>query len=310
MMPETPEPAPGSGGSGEPVVPIRFWWLRLRARERPAASSPSRTRRWLKRVGKALAVVIAVWLLAAYVILPRVWRHFEHQPGLENAPKTSLTAQGIPGDPLNVALIGREEDVIHAVLGSGWMPADPITLRSSARIASSVLLDRPYDEAPVSNLFVFGRKQDLVFQKADGKSARRRHHVRFWKSVELGRGATPLWIGAVTFDRSVGFSHTTGQITHHIGPNIDAERDGLIGDLRNGGWLSEIFQVTGVGSTLLGRNGGGDLYYTDGELTVGVVVTGATRFTSPPELDNPVAVQIKEQFWTAIRPWYKALPEP
>jgi hypothetical protein len=283
-----------------------FFWAR---RQRLPAGPPSRKRRILILFLKALIVFVAFWLLAAYVILPALWRHFEHQPSLENAPKASLTAQGIPGDPLNVALIGTEEGLIHAMLGSGWKPADPITLMSSARIASSVLLNKPYADAPVSSLFVFGRKQDLAFEKADGKSARHRHHVRFWKSADLGRGGVPLWIGAVTFDRSVGLSHLTGQITHHIGPDIDAERDALIGDLRKAGRLSQIFQVTGVGSTLVGHNGGGDLYYTDGELTVGVLVSGAERNHRPEELDNPQAVQIKEQLWTAIRPLLRSLPD-
>ena len=78
----------------------------------------------------------------------------------------------------------------------------------------------------------------------------------------------------MTYDRSVGLSHRTGQITHHIGADIDAERDGLFADLGRGGWLTEEFQVTGVGATLLGRNGGGDRYYTDGELTIGVLARG------------------------------------
>src|SRR5437660_11986535 len=99
--------------------------------------------------------LVFIWLLAAYVILPAVWRHYEHHPSLENAPKTTLTAQGIPGDPLNVGLIGTDHQVIRAMLGAGWEPADPTTFRSSFNIARSVLLERPYPEAPVSNLFVF-----------------------------------------------------------------------------------------------------------------------------------------------------------
>ena len=252
--------------------------------------------------------MVFVWLLAAYLILPALWRHYEHHPALEDAPKTTLTAQGIPGDPLNVGLIGAEEALVHAMIGSGWDPADPITLRSSLRIAGSVLLDKPYADAPVSDLFLFGRKQDFAFEKPAGVSARHRHHVRLWRSAGLGRGGVPLWIGAVTYDRSVGLSHRTGQITHHIGPDIDAERDGLIADLREGGRLAELFQVTGVGSTLVGRNGGGDRYFTDGELTVGVLVSGDDRTRRPERLDNPVAVRIKEQLWTAIRPLLRSLP--
>src|SRR5437588_5743456 len=104
----------------------------------------SRRRRLLLRCLKVLLVLIAAWLLAAYLILPALWRHYEHHPVLESAPKTTLTAQGIPGDPLNVGLIGTEEELVGALLEAGWDPADPITLRSSLGIARSVLLRRPY----------------------------------------------------------------------------------------------------------------------------------------------------------------------
>jgi hypothetical protein len=252
-------------------------------------------------------VVLVLWLSAAYVVLPAFWKHYEHHPALEDAPKTTVTAQGIPGDPLNVGVIGHEERLIEAMLGAGWVPADPVTLGSSLRIARSVLLNRPYAGAPVSNLFLFGRRQDLAFERPAGSSARRRHHVRFWKSTEMGQGGVPLWLGAATFDRSVGLSHRTGQVTHHIGPDVDAERDGLIADLLKAGWLTELFQVTGVGATLAGRNGGGDLYGTDGELTVGLLAPAPDRRHTPARLPNPVPVQIKEQLWNAIHPLLQAV---
>ena len=273
-----------------------------------ATKPVSRRRRLLVRALKVVVALVIAWLVLAYVILPALWRHYEHHPALENAPKTSWTAQGIPGDPLNVGLIGTEKELIQAILGSGWDVADPVTLRSSIRIAGSVLRDRPYVDAPVSSLFVFGRKQDLAFEKPVGKNASHRHHVRFWKSTEYGRDDLPLWIGAVTYDRSVGLSHRTGQITHHIGADIDAERNGLFADLANNGWLTQEFQVTGVGATLLGRNGGGDRYYTDGELTIGVLAKDQSRDKLPVRLENPVPVQIKDQLWSAIRPLMQSLP--
>jgi hypothetical protein len=265
-----------------------------------APAAAPRRRRLLVRCLQAVAVLSVLWLLAAYVILPAVWKHYEHHPALEEAPKTTLTAQGIPGDPLNVGLIATEDALVRAMLEAGWSPADPITLKSSLRIAGSVLLKRPYREAPVSSLFVFGRRQDLAFEKPAGRSASRRHHVRFWRSYELGRGGVPLWIGAATFDRSVGISHRTGQVTHHIAPDVDDERDGLIADLSQSGLLDWLFQVTGVGATLLGRNGGGDRYYTDGELTIGILASGKARARSPQQLPNPAAVRIKEQLWPAV----------
>ena len=148
---------------------------------RQAAPAASRRRLLLRRGASTGLVVIALWLVTAYMILPAVWKHYEHHPALEDAPKTTLTNQGIPGDPLNVGVIGTRAEVIRAMLDAGWNPADPITLKSSLGIAGSVLLKRQYRDAPVSNLFVFGRRQDLAFEKPVGRSASRRHHVRFWR---------------------------------------------------------------------------------------------------------------------------------
>lgn len=148
-------------------------------------------RRWFVRAMKALAIILAAWLMLAYLILPLVWRHYEHNPALADAPKTTVTGQGIPGDPLNVGLIGGEHDVVLAMHAAGWSPADPITLASCLRIAASVVFKRPDPDAPVSGLFLFGRRQDLAFEKPVGNSARHRHHVRYWKWDDAGRAGAP-----------------------------------------------------------------------------------------------------------------------
>ncbi len=262
----------------------------------------TRRRRVILRVLKVLGALLVLWLIAAYLILPALWTHYEHHPRMASAPKTTLTAQGIPGDPLNVGLIGHEADVVKSMLAAGWNPADPLTLRSSLQIAESVVFRRPDPTATVSNLFLFGRKQDLAFEKPVGDDPTRRHHVRFWRSVDLGIEGVPLFIGATTFDQSVGLSRDTGQITHHIAPDIDTQRNELIADLVAVGRLTKIFQVTGVGATLFGRNGEGDRYETDGELSVGVLAAESAKVDAPERLANPPLVHMKDQLWTAIGP--------
>ena len=138
-----------------------------------------------RRLAAAAIVAIAVYLGLAYVLAPFFWRHFDRQPELASFEATTRTALGLPGDAINVGLEGAEEDVLCAMHAAGWRPADPVTLSSSARIVGSVLFDRPYLDAPVSPLFYENRKQDLAFEKPDGKSARTRHHVRFWKASRL-----------------------------------------------------------------------------------------------------------------------------
>jgi hypothetical protein len=222
-------------------------------------------------IAAAAAAAISLYLLIAYVVLPALWARHEHEPGLAGRPMVTRTAQGIPGDPLNVGLIGEEDEVIRAFKAAGWYPADAVTLRTAIRIAGSVLFDRPYRDAPVSNLYYDGRREDLAFEKEAGASADERHHVRLWRVTAEGRDGRPLWLGAATFDRGVGLSHLTGQITHHIAPDIDAERNGLITDLHQASMLEAFYRIAGIGPTSDGRNGEGDRYFTDGETTVAVI---------------------------------------
>jgi hypothetical protein len=264
---------------------------------RRSSRRPGRRPR-LKRRLAAAASIVAVYLALAYALLPMAWTHYEHQRGLAGMPMVTRTAQGIPGDPLNVGVVGSQSDVVRAFSAAGWSPADPITLRSSLEIAGSVLLHRPYRDAPVSPLFYDGRREDLAFEKEVGASADRRHHVRFWKTLDSGEEGRPVWLGSVTFDRGVGVSHYTGQVTHHIAPDLDAERDGLIADLVAAGVVERTYEVTGIGPTRNGRNGGGDPYYTDGEIEMAVLTPDARKTEEPPvALPNPAVVSWKSRLW-------------
>ncbi len=212
-----------------------------------------------------------VYFLAAYVIAPRLWKHHESKhPDLHDGPTLTHTASGIPGDPLNIALVGSEEDIIRAMAAAGWYPADPLTLRSSIRIGVDTVFKRPDDEAPVSSLYLFGRKEDLAFEKPVGGSPKERHHVRFWRTKKVDEGRT-VWIGSAAYDIGVELSRTTGQITHHISPDIDTERDLLVADLTKAGRVSELRWIDGFQKEMQGRNGGGDPWRTDGRLAVVVL---------------------------------------
>lgn len=198
-------------------------------------------------------------------------------------------------------LVGARDDVLCGMHAAGWYPADPITLRSSIEIIGSVLLDRPYRDAPVSHLYYDNRRQDLAFEKPVGNSADRRHHVRFWRVLEHGQEGRAVWLGAATFDRGVGFSHDDARITHHIGPDVDADRDLLTADLRAAKAVGTIYEVTGIGPTVKGRNGEGDPYYTDGEVKISVLVSGCNqKAETVAVLSNPPLVAMKNIAWDTI----------
>ena len=202
-----------------------------------------------------------------------------------------------------MAVIGSEAEIQRAFTAAGWSPADPITLRSSLGIAESVVLDRPDSQAPVSTLLLFGRRQDLAFEKEVGANARQRNHVRFWRTELQGADGRPVWIGAATFDRGVGLSHTTGQITHHIAPDIDAERDTLMHDLE--------VRVSSRRATMSPAS-----VRRSTDATAAAIATSPTASSRSAcwrrrarsgasavrKLESPAPVVIKNQFWSWLRP--------
>lgn len=232
---------------------------------------PPMTARARRRV-RIVGLVAGGYLLVAYVLVPALWRrHYARHPALAETPRITRTGSDLPGDPVNLALIGSRDDVEAAMRAAGWQPAAALGVRADARIAESVLLDRPDPTAPVSTLYLFGRKEDLAFEHEAGRSARQRHHVRFWQAPQADEDGRPLWLGAATFDERVGVSHDTGQITHHIAPDVDAERDNVMADLTRAGWVRERWRVEGIGATQDGRNGGGDRYFTDGMIAAALL---------------------------------------
>jgi hypothetical protein len=216
--------------------------------------------------------VVGLYLLAAYVVVPAGWELYAHRrPSFDDNPRITQTGDGHPGDPLNVSLVGDKEGVEQIMKAAGWYPAAALGLRSDLKIAADTVLSRPDDEAPVSRLYLFGRVEDLAFEQPVGNNPRQRHHVRLWKTDKPYDDGRPKWIGSASYDERVGLSHTTGQITHHIAADVDAERDHLSANLQQTGLLSDAYYVDDFHTTREGRNGGGDPWHTDGRLFVGTI---------------------------------------
>ena len=181
-------------------------------------------------------------------------------------------------------------------------------MSSSLKIAGSVAFRRPYHRAPVSPLYFDGRKQDLAFEKS-GRSASTRHHVRLWKALDAGDDARPVWLGAATFDDGVGISHYTGQITHHVAADIDAERDFLIGDLAQAKKVETTYSISGVGPTLFGRNGGGDPFFSDGEIAFATLAPGCeAQEGAPVALAPPPGIAAKNAIFSWLAALWRRLP--
>jgi hypothetical protein len=191
--------------------------------------------------------------LAAYVILPRIIHLGLRILQRERVPRYTVTGDGLPGDPVNVALVGTLGELRAAFAALGWSEADRLNLASSWGMVRAFVLNSPYPTAPFSTLYLFGRGQDIGFQKAIDNSPRNRHHVRFW-ALSLTRAEstwgeanfwlntdrpsdkeTAIWVGAGTRDTGLSLTRLSFQITHATDSDTNTERDYIIAELIKGG---------------------------------------------------------------------------
>ena len=219
----------------------------------------------------SLAYFIVFWVLLAYLVLPRLHRILTTIYVPDYFIGRARTSDGLLGDPVNLALLGSESEVHAALAAAGWIRADAVTTRSSLRIIASTITRRSYDEAPVSPLFLFGRQQDFAYQQEVAGNPAKRHHVRFWRCPDdwlLPGGRRVEWLAAGTFDRAVGLSLFTLQVTHKIDADTDIERDHIIATITAAVPGTRLDVIRDFSTGYHSRNGGGDSITTDGDMPI------------------------------------------
>lgn len=217
----------------------------------------------------AIGWLIIFWAVVAYLALPRAHQIFTWLYVPDYFIGRTRTGDGLLGDPVNMALQGDEIDIHAAMTAAGWDRADPITPRSTWRTITAWLTRTPYPEAPVSTLTLFGRQQDFAYQKSVPGKPSERHHVRFWKTPDgwvLPGGRRVDWLAAGTYDRAVGLSLLTFQVTHKIDADIDIERNYIVDDILYACPDSYLEILPDFFSSYHDKNGGGDRVVTDGDL--------------------------------------------
>ena len=208
---------------------------------------------WILAVGFTYAI-------AAYVILPWIIRMGLKLLHRKRVTSFTTTGDGLPGDPVNVALVGTLAQLRAAFAALGWSEADRLGLASSWGMIRAFVFNAPYPSAPFSTLYLFGRSQDVGFQRAIGGSPRKRHHIRFW-SLSLMRAESTwaggsasfwlnadrppddervLWVGAGTRDTGLSLTYLTFQVTHATDPDTNVEHDFIIAELETIGFIADV----------------------------------------------------------------------
>lgn len=240
---------------------------------------------------------IPFWLLITYFLLPRIHRLLTRLYVPDYFIGRSRTREGLLGDPINVGLRGTEEQIHQAMINAGWHRADELNLRSGLGIVTATLLRRSYPDAPVSPLYLFGRRMAFTYQQEVEGNPKKRHHVRFWPCPpgwRLPGGRKVDWLAAGTYDTAVGLNWFTLQVTHRIDAEVDAERDHILATLTAPGAGNAGIGVRWLRNFSSGyhhRNGGGDRIRTDGDLPI---VDLRDSADPSPQMQARIAAEQKE----------------
>ena len=195
----------------------------------------------------------------------------EFRAALEALPCCATNKDGSRnGDPLNLVIIGGIDDAFASLVRRGWSPTEATWKGSVMRMMSSALSRERYPYAPISNLYLFGRPQDIALQKARD-NIHQRNHLRLWRSAMLYHGQ-PVWVGQISRDIGSRLTiHSPTLTTHKIDPDVDEAARALMEDLVYSQGLRAIGLVKGIGAAPKSaprENLTTDPYYTAGMRTV------------------------------------------
>ena len=232
--------------------------------------------------------LFATYIFTAYFFIPIVIRFFRIFMRPKHLPTYCVTPDGFASDPINIGVIGTRKQIETAMAKAGWHIAHKRTPITLFKMGRAILTRRSYVNAPFSTLYLFGRRQDIGFQKPTENNPSHRHHVRFWACHLQGpelfhqdvnfwkrfhrpskdRRSRQLWVGAASRDIGIMPIRHNAQLTHMIDPDTNTERDLIVDDLRMSHSVAKtITEKVHEGLSLRNRVLGGVLH-TDGKLRI------------------------------------------
>ncbi|HEX4774257.1 MAG TPA: LssY C-terminal domain-containing protein [Candidatus Saccharimonadales bacterium] len=238
------------------------------------------------RLGDAFSIFLT-YVIAAYLLIPALIRAIRILWPPSHLPLYCVTPDGFASDPLNIGIMATRRELINAMEKAGWHVADPHRGHYLIRSILSTVYGWSYPNSPVSSLYLFGRRQDIAFEIPIESEVGSRHHVRFWATTfkdnrrltvrsihwhhrkgHIQTADNLLWVGAASRDVGINFIRHNLQITHMVDPDTNAERELIVGHLRDHRLVNKVETITlGNPYRLINRVWQGSLH-TDGKMTI------------------------------------------
>jgi LssY C-terminus len=172
------------------------------------------------------------------------------------------------GDMVNFVLVGSEQQVKDALDVASWRIADVDNREAVMKAVLETYEKKDYLQMPMSQLYLFGRKQDYGYELAQAYSVvASRHHFRIWKAPTTWNGQT-MWAGAGTHDIGFEKDQRNGSVTHKIDPAVDGERDNIGQTLQASGKVKSLSYYLPPDPVQGAKNATGGGYHSDGRILV------------------------------------------
>ena len=184
---------------------------------------------------------------------------------LSEAPQRVQSKSKKPGDPLNLIVVGNSAQILAAFKQAGWSEAVKLGTKSAVGTVRAMASNNGYENAPVSQLYLYGRSEDVAFEKALNTFLKR-HHLRLWETTVKAPGGRSIWIGAATHD--IGLDVHFRVVSHEVDPDLDLERAKVGADLMASGLVAAERLVARPNPLTEGKTATGGTWRTDGELLV------------------------------------------
>lgn len=191
---------------------------------------------------------------------------------LSNAPQRCSGKTGAPGDPLNLIFVGSQDEILHAFAQAGWAIPAQSSGSSITKTAQAAIGDVGYGQTPISDLYLYGKKEQLAFEKMFNTFAKR-HHLRLWRAPVKTAGGRDIWLSSSTHDNGIDIH--PGVVSHATESDIDLERDKVGADLLAAGDVAEEQLVARPNPLSQGTTATGGAWHTDGFLRAIVLKPGS-----------------------------------
>ncbi|MEM9799143.1 MAG: LssY C-terminal domain-containing protein [Planctomycetota bacterium] len=216
---------------------------------------------------------------------------------LERLPQCTTNKKGTAeGDPLNLVVIGKREEIFTALVRRGWHATESISWGSIGRTLGSFFTGSRYRYSPISPLYVYGRHQDFSAQRARS-TINERNHMRFWLTP-IRYQDKEVWVGQISRDIGVKFTFKSPTIsTHVIDPDVDEARRHFLEDMAYSQSLEAFGLVAGVGPIARDdprENLVGDPFFTDGKRAVLIFEPRPNSLDMISQIDWTAGIQAED----------------